>query len=291
MKFKLSKENSELAPSLQKALLPRKEFVQEGKQKFLAAFDISGLARPQHAVSKVTLFFKFGIGALAAVAIVAGATVYADTANVSASSAFYPLKRLGENVQYTLTPTQDKAQLQATFATRRVQEIKDLQANNASSTLIPALTDDIDEDVSSSLSLANKTDLSDGSLNTYCTTILNGRFGNALLHFGLSNRFRVTCAEDVGTSTAPIAGPLAPITNSAHVIIKTGPGGYHHRYNSSATSTTGTGIMSSSSSMASGTPAALSIPSATAVASATIVNAPGPATSSLDLNIGATTTL
>ena len=154
MKFFISK-TKQLPPAAQKGLLPRKEFLTKGKDGFLAAFDASALAmnarpaRPPY----TTIFFKVGIGTMAALCIAVGVSAYADTANVPATSPLYPLKRLSESVQLALTPAPEKAKLQATFAVRRAEEIAALQISAPSSTLIPKLTNDLNQDISSSLSV------------------------------------------------------------------------------------------------------------------------------------------
>lgn len=125
-----------------------------GKERFLTAFDASPLAT--HAYERppyISIFFKTGIGVMAALCVAVGVSAYADNANVAATSPLYPLKRLSENVQLALTPTQGKAQLQATFAVRRASEIDALQTSNPTSTLIPQLTSDLDQDISSSLNV------------------------------------------------------------------------------------------------------------------------------------------
>jgi|GEM_PF-2170660 hypothetical protein len=160
MKFFTTK-TKKLPRAAQKSLLPRKEFIEHGRERFLAAFDASALARGATIATTtsapaqpayVATFFKIGIGALAALCVAVGVSAYADTANVPPTSPLYPLKRLSENVQLAVAPAPEKAQLQATFAVRRANEIAALQALAPSSTLIPKLTSDLDEDISSSLS-------------------------------------------------------------------------------------------------------------------------------------------
>jgi hypothetical protein len=152
MKFFTSK-TKKLPPAARKGLLPRKEFMTQGRENFLAAFDTSPLATNARPAPRpyLTIFFKAGIGVVAALCVAVGVSAYADTANVPATSPLYPLKRLSENVQVALAPTSEKAQLQATFAVRRANEIVALQASAPSSTLIPKLTSDLDREISSSL--------------------------------------------------------------------------------------------------------------------------------------------
>jgi Domain of unknown function (DUF5667) len=155
MKFSIFKNRSELPRKAQEELRPRKEFIERGRERFLAAFDASPLAARADGArgSRVTMFAKLGVGIVAVLCVATGFSVYADTANVSATSPLYPWKRLSENVQLALTiSASQKAQLQATFAVRRAQEIQTLQETQPSSTLIPRLTQDLDSDISNSLS-------------------------------------------------------------------------------------------------------------------------------------------
>jgi hypothetical protein len=152
MKFFISK-TKKLPRAAQKQLLPREEFMTKGKERFLAAFDASEPARNAHPArpAYATAFFKVGVGVLAVLAVGVGLSAYADTANVSATNPLYSLKRLGENVQLALAPASEKTQLQATFAVRRANEIAALQASAPSSTLIPELTNNMEQDISASL--------------------------------------------------------------------------------------------------------------------------------------------
>ena len=155
MKFFTSK-TKKLPREAKKILLPREEFIAQGKERFLAAFDASAFAantRVRHS-PRVEMFFKIGIGAMAALCIAVGLSAYADTANVPVTSPLYPLKRISENVQLTLTPMSRRPQLQATFAVRRANEIAALQTSQPSSTLIPELTSNLDQDIQSSLGVS-----------------------------------------------------------------------------------------------------------------------------------------
>jgi hypothetical protein len=159
MKFFISK-NKKLPRDAQKGLLPREEFMTKGKERFLAAFDASELARNARAASAqarpayVTMFFKAGVGVMAMLAVGVGLSAYADTANVAVTNPLYPLKRISENVRLALAPTAEKPQLEATFAVRRADEIATLQASAPASPLIPKLTNDMDQDIDSSLAAA-----------------------------------------------------------------------------------------------------------------------------------------
>jgi hypothetical protein len=164
MRFFNKQKNKKLPRAAQEGLAPRKEFIERGKERFLAAYDASALAhgaqdgaysynRQPARPAYITAFFKVGIGAMAALCIGVGLSAYADTANVPPTNPLYPLKRLSENVQLAVTPTPEKPQLEATFAVRRANEIEDLQTSQPSSTLIPKLTSDLDEDISSSLNM------------------------------------------------------------------------------------------------------------------------------------------
>lgn len=152
MKFFISK-NKKLPPAAQKQLLPREEFMTKGKERFLAVYDASDLARnaQQARPAYAAAFFKAGVGVLAVLAIGVGLSAYADTANVAVTNPLYPLKRISENVRLALAPAAEKPQLQATFAVRRADEIAALQASASSSALIPQLTNDMEQDIAASL--------------------------------------------------------------------------------------------------------------------------------------------
>ena len=152
MKFFIFK-TKKLPLTAQKSLLPRKEFVTQGKERFLAAFDASALAMNAHSARRPygAIFLKIGIGVMAALCVAVAVSAYADTANVSATNPLYPLKRLSEDVQLALTPAPEKAQLQARFAVRRADEIAALQASAPSSTLIPKLIHDLNKEIGDSL--------------------------------------------------------------------------------------------------------------------------------------------
>lgn len=152
MKFFIFK-TKQLPLTAQKSLLPRKEFVTQGKERFLAAFDASALAMNAHSARRPygAIFLKIGIGVMAALCVAVAVSAYADTANVSATNPLYPLKRLSEDVQLALTPAPEKAQLQARFAVRRADEIAALQASAPSSTLIPKLIHDLNKEIGDSL--------------------------------------------------------------------------------------------------------------------------------------------
>ncbi len=156
-------KNRTLSRETQKELRPRKEFIERGRERFLAAFDASPLAAGARAGaykigkdrrSYAALFAKIAIGIVAVLCVATGFSVYADTANVPVTSPLYPWKRLGENVQLAFAASaEQKAQLQATFAVRRAQELQTLTATHPSSTMIPRLANDLNEDISSSLSV------------------------------------------------------------------------------------------------------------------------------------------
>ena len=153
MIFFTSSKTKKLPRAARKGLAPRAEFLAHGKERFLAAYDASPLAMSARPAGPhyATIFFKTGIGVLAALCVAAGVSAYADTTNVPVTNPLYPLKRLGESVQLALAPASEQPQLQATFAVRRASEIDALQNANPTSTLIPQLATALDEDISGSL--------------------------------------------------------------------------------------------------------------------------------------------
>ena len=178
MRFFTSSKTKNLPRDAKKSLAPRQEFVAQGKERFLAAFDASeGARNARRSVAErptyISAFFKVGIGALAMFCVGVGLSAYADTANVSATNPLYPLKRLSENVQVALAPASEKPQLQATFAVRRADEIAALQVAAPSSTLIPQLTSDLDQDINTSLgALAENTSTGGGEATSSTSSII-----------------------------------------------------------------------------------------------------------------------
>lgn len=136
---------------------PTKEFKEKAKARFLAAFDARYpapppvFARPRAPEFILAMRALVIVLAIAAV-VIGGASVYADTANVPADNPLYPLKRLDESVQLTLTVPAAKPQLEATLAARRANEIIDLAERHPTSTLLPRLANDLTNAVSASLS-------------------------------------------------------------------------------------------------------------------------------------------
>jgi hypothetical protein len=146
MKFTNPFKKPPLAP------LPRKQFMDDAKNRFLAAFDAQyGVRSAPRAMHRMAGWAKGLIVAGAFAAVMVSVSAYADNANVPADSPLYPLKRLSEDVQLALTPASGQAQFEVTLATRRANEIQDLSVRKPSSTLIAGLSVDFENAVSSSL--------------------------------------------------------------------------------------------------------------------------------------------
>lgn len=224
MKLRFIKNKKELPEALKKGLLPSEAFLVRGKKHFLAAFDASGLSRgPAEKNSIFTTTLKFGIGIMAVIAVVASASAYADNANVAADSPLYPLKRLGENVQLILAPHEEQIQLQNTFTARRINEIDDLQARHPSSTLIPALTSNLEQDMSSSLSAATKIKVDTGvdtdtdlkPLKKICDVFSRLLGKKISLDADLTTRFGEQCQSDENqASTTIVTASSTPNSSS-----------------------------------------------------------------------------
>lgn len=215
--------------ALKKGLSPDEKFIKQGKAHFLAAFDTSELAKNSGVAANgapaekgaFAWVLRIGIGVMAVLAIVACTSAYADTANVSVNSPLYPLKRLGENVQLALTPSQDKAQLQVSFAERRVAEIAELHATHPSSTLIAKLGNDLSAEVSSSLTTASDSHLSAKPLSAFCFMFSGRLAGTLALHPDLSTRFNTKCGDDASSTVSSTASsssslPIVPPFREGH---------------------------------------------------------------------------
>jgi len=151
-------------------LSPDETFIKKTKSRFLAAFDAYYGTRVVHGYSATAKVFAT---VLAAIAIVASASVYADTSNVAPDNSLYSFKRLSERVQLQLTPAARKPQLQATFAIRRMDEISDLQARKPSSTALSALNDDLNAAVNASVSDQASLDAQKGKSPDFCSTFFS----------------------------------------------------------------------------------------------------------------------
>lgn len=246
---------------IKKLIQPRKEFTKETKTTFLAVFDATHPdARSAHAHGITRLARSFiAVGAL--VAVFAGMSVYADTANVGVESPLYPLKRLGESVQLAVAPPAEKAQLQATFATRRADEISDLETKNPTSTSIAGLSNDLNTSLSASLNDEQNAKLGDGQLTDFCNKVLAAIATSSVeLHMnfqhGFDSKFIAQCGADLnatgtrmttGTSTAnatssfyarfPFLFSIPSSTTAATGTREHGRGGLFYRLPPGATST------------------------------------------------------
>lgn len=269
MKFSISK-NKKLSPEAKKGLLPRKEFLTQGKQRFLAAFDASPMAvhgasapragRPAPQRSGWAMFFRVGASALAAIAVAFGVSAYAATAaNVAPTNPLYPLKRLVENVQLAVAPPQAKAQLQATFAVRRANEIDALQVEHPTSTLIPQLTTDLDTEISSSLAEANQPASSsnpnaaninagaEGAVSVFCgafvkstSSVLFGHLESGLvLHPNILNQFNEQCGSESRHGEGAAGSGATASTTVNSVEPNGGSRGHGHQYGGSGHSAAG----------------------------------------------------
>jgi hypothetical protein len=254
MKFFISPQDKKLPQEARKSLLPRDEFIAQGKEKFLAAFDASPLAGASAGKNPApafhwTMFFRAGIGALAVICVAIGISAYADTANVPPTSPLYPLKRLEENVQLAVTPTDDQAQLQATFAVQRANEIDALQMQQPKSPMLPALTMDLDTEISSSLADANQaTSSENGSLNVFCGAFLKSTSsvlfshleGGLILRPSILAQFNERCGSESshGAQMGESATGTIPAVNSVEPIDPHGGGRDGHQPQQSETATT-----------------------------------------------------
>ncbi len=169
MRFNFLNKYRDLPKSLGTALLPDKETVDSNKKAFLAHFDAS-----HGTVAKRGLAFGLKVAAVtmvAVIALVSGASVYADTQNIPANSVFYPLKRLSESIRLALAKPQDKPKLQADLAERRVQEIDYLVQQKSSLKKVPQLENDLNSSLLKSIKYAKESGLSGTDLGSFCNQV------------------------------------------------------------------------------------------------------------------------
>lgn len=232
--FDFIKTTEKLPRGIKKFLKPRKEFVEQTKTSFLVVFDASRwmagngatateaniLGRPIRAHLGMLAKIFIACGAFAGVFI--GVSVYADVANVAVNSPLYPLKRLSENVQLAVVPTEDKPQLQAVFAARRASEISKLETVDPSSTAISHLAQDLNTDINNSLTGAAAAGIEDGKLDQLCGKVLSAiATSSIVLHDQLAIRQRVllrfenSCGEKGdNTMTATTTAAASPATST-----------------------------------------------------------------------------
>src|SRR5581483_473931 len=120
--------DDKLSPQEKKSFLPRKAFLEYGKERFLSSFDaMLGRRAPGGSRRTIPAFvFKLIVAVIAVFGLTFGASIYANAKNVPADSPLYPLKRLAETVQLAFAKTKAKPALQAKFAARRTVELDDL---------------------------------------------------------------------------------------------------------------------------------------------------------------------
>ena len=232
---------------------PSREFNKKLKSRFLAAFDAHYpvvMNRP----SEFILAAKALAGVLALAAIVlGGASVYADTKNVSADNPLYPLKRFGESVQLALATPEEKPQLEAALATRRADEITDLEDRHPTSTLLPKLASDFGNAVSSSIDneeQEEKKNPQQANLKEVCNTlqrflgatssIINNEFSN---NSGTVRRFEKHCGQHGGGASKNNGGNGGENSGGGHRRGSRGDGGDNsdgNDGNANATTTTDT---------------------------------------------------
>lgn len=182
---------------IKKILKPRKDFAEQTKTAFLTVYDRAHPATTR-ASGGFSALARILVACGALIAIFAGASVYADTANVAADSPLYPLKRLGESVQLAVTPAAEKSELQATFAARRASEIVDLETRKPSSTQIASLSSDLNTALNTSLNDAQNAKLGDGKLAGFCEKILPTMKTSRP---DIVGRFLNQCGKSIATTT------------------------------------------------------------------------------------------
>lgn len=96
---------------------------------------------------------------MAVMAIISGASVYADQTNVSPGSILYPLKRTQEFMRLLVTAETEKPALHLKLAERRLLEIQEVRDSDPESPKISRLTNDLREEVKNSLITINNNDI------------------------------------------------------------------------------------------------------------------------------------
>ncbi len=157
-----------------RALEPRAEFLTQGRAVFLTAFRARyahGAAMPASLRRAHPALFRIGVSFAALIVAYAGATAYADAANVNPDSIFYPLKRSHEFAQLALARGAAAPQLRVRFAKRRLREIEHLEEVSPSSSEAEALAQEFHEDVKISLASMENGAYSQKNMGTYCASL------------------------------------------------------------------------------------------------------------------------
>lgn len=132
IKQKLNKNRQE--KYLKDIFEPRKEFLENGKNLFLNEITkkYGSSFRQPIKIGASNLVFRYVITVVAIFLFTASsASVYANQTDVDSESPLYPFKKLSEDIQLTLAPKENKADLYEKFAERRVKEINALVAKKS----------------------------------------------------------------------------------------------------------------------------------------------------------------
>ncbi len=121
-----------------------RNFSIRAKQAFLDEFDRKFAGKPVIPYWRRHIWRYSFLSASAILVINGSAIVFADQANVKASSPLYPFKRASESIRLKLASSEQKPYLRYKFAQRRIEEINDLAAatDNSSAEKIKDLSDD-----------------------------------------------------------------------------------------------------------------------------------------------------
>jgi hypothetical protein len=152
------------------------------------------LARPETASAPYFWRTKFSLGVRWAVSVLVGVSLVGGTAFASNSalpgSPLYPVKRATEKVAVTLAPGEEnKANLQASFAQRRLNELHELSArvnkNNPNRNFLNASTTKIGQNIigsASSTEIQNGGNSKDKELHAQAKAEANSEVKTALIN-------------------------------------------------------------------------------------------------------------
>jgi len=252
MKIQFPRRN--LSPRLRKTLAPGKDFADKTKARFLAEFDAHHGANaytPRFTMASWSVGLAF---ILIIIATTFGTSVYADAKNVPADSVLYPFKRLNESVVLDFASPEQKMQLEATFASRRADEIQDLQERNPSSTLLTRLSDDLGANITASANILPEQEQEEGHGDGKDSSHGNGNFAHfcAGINSAIAASSSLVQAILSGRADAVTRLEAACATNAASsstttVIIKDENSGHGDREDGGEKNTTSTNKSSGSS--------------------------------------------
>jgi len=168
-------------------LNPKPEFVEKNRSVFVSAL-ITKIPETIWPTRTWPIFVRGLVAGIALMALVGGASAFADTQDVQPNNILYPLKRSFEQISMMMATGPAQAPLYAKLAERRLNEIKTIKARDPKSGAIAGLATELRNDFKKSLDADGDSDVTE-----------SGPEDNAVLS-----------AAPIGLATATFAAPSVP---------------------------------------------------------------------------------